>query len=162
MAKLLTGKFKHLLILNVASSGKKRVMEQETIKAHPRYRKVYFILLLGLILLGAVMIKWGLPIFQWHLWRIELHRAMLIVRIVLIVTFAPCVIFSIYWFVLARRILTSQQYPAPRMAVLRDTKVVRGPESKPYAIKAFILSGILLLISAIGMFYIPYMLTSRF
>ncbi|OHB64968.1 MAG: hypothetical protein A2Y77_09345 [Planctomycetes bacterium RBG_13_62_9] len=119
------------------------------------------ILAVGL-LLGSLLILWGLPWGTRYLQRQGPETTLRVVQVVIAVVFLGLVPFSAYLYRYGRRAVRSRRMPPPGTRVVRDTRVFEGDAAVARGRLAMAMAGILLVLSLVGGLYFPYRLGKLF
>ena len=130
------------------------------IKADPEFRRKWFLVYVGLVALGGVLIVWVLPAIQDDLAHRSPEEALPLLRTWLVVSFLPIFPMVYYMYRFARRVLSSGQFPPPGTRVLFDTQILEGKSARWRAIFLIIFGGLLLVVGLAGTFYLPYLIDS--
>lgn len=135
-------------------------MEQEIIHADKNYRRRLIrrtiITYLLCFLIGSILILWGLRRTQEYLGKLDCKTAYLVIKVAIIFIFLSILPLAIYFLRFGQRIIESKQLPLPGAKVIRDTKVIRGERAMVRGRMVIVLSLLMICLSLIGAFYIPY------
>ena len=101
-------------------------MNEGIVHADRRYRRKILTIYIILVLLGVVLIEWGLPWAEEYLERLDPKRALRVVAVVLAVQFLIIVPIALYLFAYGRKVIKYERNPPPGIKVIWDTKVIQG------------------------------------
>lgn len=136
-------------------------MSDDVVKANPRLRSRVMAGLALLSLIGAAAHWWIVPMVAAYWRSMPLNDAVRSMQWCLTLAFLPCVVFGYYQIRLARQIRSTEQFPPPGMAMIKDTIIVRGAVAERQA-KIFMILGTLLFVVAIfGGYYVPWVMLHR-
>ena len=100
------------------------------LKANPAYRRRVLRLsaavLAAGVVLGVVVVQWGLPALARHLDRQRPDDAIRFLKTLYIAMMLPPLAFFLHCFRVARQIQQCGEYPLPGSSAIRDTPIVRG------------------------------------
>lgn len=120
-------------------------MEKVIIKTDKRYRRNLFTAYLILIVIGVVVVKWGIPAFRWYLVALPpkpmVETVETFIHIVLML-FIPAAAYLIF---VGRKICIFKAMPYPGMKVIHDTVVVTGKKALVRGWSLMILGAIMIL-----------------
>jgi hypothetical protein len=120
-------------------------MEKVIIKTDKRYRRNLFTVYLILIVIGVVVVKWGIPAFRWYL--VELPPKPMVETVetsihIVLMLFIPAAAYLIF---VGRKICIFKAMPYPGMKVIHDTVVVTGKKALVRGWSLMILGAIMIL-----------------
>ena len=127
-------------------------------KADPDLRRKVLFVLAGVAVVGLVAIQWGLPKLMEAIANQEPATAIQLLQVLVVATFAPALPMAYLAYKVARRVKSSQRFPPPGMAVIRDTQVLTGEAAKRLARKLMAISLNLVSVALCGIAYLPYVI----
>ncbi len=120
-------------------------MEKVVIKTDKRYRRILFTVYLILIVIGVVVVKWGVPAFRSYLEQLPPKSLVETVETTIhffMMLFIPAAAYLIY---VGRKICIFKAMPYPGMRVLHDTVVVTGKKALLRGWSLMVLGAIMIL-----------------
>lgn len=132
------------------------------LKADPEYRRKVILLYAVAIVLGYIIIQWGLPAFDSFLKQKSPAEALHVLMVSVSVLFLSILPWSVYMFRYAQRILKTGKYPPAGAKVIRDTEILEGEPAHRKAYVIIVLSLFLAMIALFGALYFPNRLNQLF
>lgn len=133
-------------------------MNQDLVRADPAYRKKVIFVYVIFAAVGAAIIGWGIPWLGKHLQSLDPKEALQFMKLILIAVFLGVLPLAFYLLRFGRKVIQAEQFPPPGVKVIRDTAVLVGGKAKLRGRAIVALSLILVLLSLLGAFYMPYLL----
>jgi hypothetical protein len=130
------------------------------LKTDKAYRRKFFYLCGALVTGGFVIIRWGWPEFESFLKQQKPEDALHMLLIVLAALYLPVLLWVIFAFRFASRVMASAQFPPPGSRVLRDTEIIEGAPARRKGLIMMITSIILGLTVFFGAIYFPCKLSN--
>ncbi|MGK7910413.1 MAG: hypothetical protein AB4050_02865 [Synechococcus sp.] len=125
-------------------------------KADPELRRTVLLGLVGVAVLGYVARQWGLPRVMEAISDQAPAQAVRSLQAMAILAFAPMLPIAYCIHKLARRVKTSQRFPPPGMAVIRDTKILTGETAKHLGSKLMAFSLTFASVALFGAVYLTH------
>lgn len=136
-------------------------MSDDVVKANPRFRFWTIVGLVLVLLIGVAAHLWVVPMAETYWRSMPAQQALRSMQWCLTLIFLPCAAIGYYQVRLASRIRSSEQFPPPGMAVIKDTVVLRGARAVRQA-NVFTGFGVVLIVIAIfGGYYVPWLMLHR-
>ena len=101
-------------------------MEREVVKTDKRYRRNLFTAYIFFIVLGAIMVKWGIPLYTTYIARLPIKARVETIELTIhavLLLFIPA---AVYLIIIGRNVCVFRAMPYPGMKVIHDTVVVTG------------------------------------
>lgn len=131
------------------------------LKADPATRRKTFVLLVGITALGYAVIQWGLPELQHYIEQSESkEEALGLLQLILVLSLLPLLPVAFFIYRIARRTLSSGQFPPPGTKVIHDTVIIEGKAAKRKGYQLMLISLLLAISTLVGALYI-YCLLDR-
>ncbi|MEM9566766.1 MAG: hypothetical protein AAF974_00525 [Cyanobacteria bacterium P01_E01_bin.34] len=127
-------------------------------KADLRLRRNVLLGLMGAGTIGGITLQLGLPKVVEAIAAQEPAQAARSLQLVASASFIPALPIAYFSYTVARRVKTSQRFPPPGMAVIRDTEVLSGKQAKQFGIKLMAASILMGLLAIFGIAYLPYLI----
>ena len=124
--------------------------EREVVKTDKRYRRNLFTVYILLIVLGTVLVKWGIPLFTGYIMRLPVKSRIEAIELTIhavLLLFIPA---AIYLMVIGRKVCVHKAMPYPGMKVIHDTTVVRGKNALIRGWSMVLLGGIMIIMVLIS------------
>lgn len=130
--------------------------EERVVRAGPRARLLILVAWVACVIVGTVLILWGIPAGQAHLEEQEPATALRYIQVILAVIFLSLVPVAAYLLWFGRRVIRSRQMPPPGTKAIVDTIAIQGDAAETRGRIIVMLAGVLLLLALVGGLYFPY------
>jgi len=137
-------------------------MTDRIILADKKYRKKIFIIYFVSVVLGGILIWWGLPWAKGYIQNMEPDRALNNLIMLVRFMFLSIVPFCVYILSIGHKVLKHQQFPPPDTKVIKDTKIIEGEKALIRGRLVIAIALSLIVVCLIGGFYLPYKLSNTF
>ncbi len=127
-------------------------------KADPALRRTALSGLAGVAAIGFIALQWGQPKLMEAIATQEPAQAVRLLTSIAIAAFVPALPIAYFTYKVARRIHSSQRFPPPGMAVIRDTEILIGEPAKHLGNKLMVVSLLLGSMALFAIAYIPYLI----
>jgi hypothetical protein len=131
-------------------------------RADETYRKKLLVVIVIAALVGAVIIRWGIPWFEDYVQSLDPEDALHVMKVALSIIFLGVLPFAYYLFIFGRKVISAERLPPPGTKVIRDTPLLEGEKARKRGQLIVVLSLFLALISLFGAFYTPYLISKVF
>jgi hypothetical protein len=125
-------------------------MDNEILKADPRYRKKALISMLVMVIFGIMAIVFLLPWLKGYLMFLGCRKGAQVLVLIFGVAFIIPIFLSIQMLRIAAKSMREERFPPSGTKVIKDTAVLSGNAAKNRGIILFFLAGFMLLVSIIG------------
>lgn len=90
---------------------------KNVLRADGNYRTKILLVSALLVLLGLVFVRWLLPLGMEYLERWEPRKAIVVIKVILVLIFIGLVPFGLYLLTVGRKIIEHERFPPPGMKV---------------------------------------------
>lgn len=121
---------------------------EEFVQVDKVYRKKLFTIYILCVVIGAIIIGFGIPLCKGHIQKLPTIESLNIIEIIAMLCLFLPIPAAVYLFKTGLKILKANEYPYPGMKVIRPTKILTGSEARMRG-KALIVLGIISFIFAL-------------
>ncbi|MEM9534105.1 MAG: hypothetical protein AAGA40_00390 [Cyanobacteria bacterium P01_E01_bin.45] len=129
-----------------------------TQKADPGLRRNALFSLMGGGALSGVALQFGLPRLMEAIATQEPTQAVRSLQLVAIAALIPALPIAYFAYTVAARVKTSQRFPPPGMAVIRDTEILTGDKANHLGSTLMAASILMGSLALFGIAYLPYLI----
>ena len=133
-------------------------MAQQLLQADRKRRRAVLITCVVCIVIGAVLIQWGLPWAARHLGQFDPQTSLRLLQLLVSLVFLGLLPVAWYLWSCGMRAVSFQQMPPPGMKVIKTVKVVTGDAAVARGKALMVLAAIMATVSLAGGIWFPWKL----